>query len=87
MYSIPKDEQFNESHKDNYDDAKFNGMEFDQEGAFGNLTHERLEQLQKYARDQDYVTKFSVDELPHERQMKEDLRCTNNKDKRVSSLA
>ena len=62
-------------------------MEFDGEGAFGNLTHERLEQLQKYARDQDYVTKFSVDELPHERQIKEDLRYTNNKDKMVSSLA
>ena len=83
---MPKHEQFNEHQKDSYDDAKFNGMEFDWEGAFGNLTHERLEQLQRYAREQDYVTKFSVDELPHERQIKEDLRHTNNKHKKVSSL-
>ena len=67
-------DQFNEIQKDNYDDAKFNGMEFDWEGAFGNLTHERLEQLQKYAKDQDYVSKFSVDDLPHERQIKDDQR-------------
>ena len=62
-------------------------MEFDWEGAFGNLTNERLEQLQKYARDQDYVTKFSVDELPHERQIKENLSYMKNKDNKVSSLA
>ena len=82
---MSQDDQFNEIQKDNYDDAKFNGMEFDWEGAFGNLTNERLEQLQKYARDQDYVTKFSVDELPHERQIKENLRYMKNKDKKVSS--
>ena len=62
-------------------------MEFDREGAFGNLTHERLEQLQEYAKDQEYVKKNSVDDLLHERQIKEDLRYTNNKDKMVSSLA
>ena len=87
MYFISKDEQFHDSQKDNYDDAKFNGMEFDWEGAFGNLTHERLEQLQKYASDQDYVTKFSVDDLPHERQIKDDQGYSKNKDKKVSSLA
>ena len=87
VYFLSKDEHINEGHKNNYDDAKFDGMAFNWEGAFGNLTNERLEQLQKYASDQDYVKKFSVDELPHERQIKEDLRYTNNKDKMVSSLA
>ena len=84
---MSQDEQFNKIQKDSYDDEKFNGMEFDWEGAFGNLTNERLEQLQRYAREQDYVTKFSVDDLPHERQIKEDLIYTNNKDKKVISPA
>ena len=52
-------------------------MEFDWEGAFGNLTHERLAQLQKYASDQDYVTKFS------ERQMKEYPENKDMKNKMV----
>jgi hypothetical protein len=72
-----------ENNQDNYE---FNGMEFDWEGAFGNLTNERLEQLQKYARDQDYVTKFSVEDLPHEREIKEGPRNTNMKDKMVSTF-
>ena len=58
-------------------------MEFDWEGAFGNLTHERLAQLQKYASDQDYVTKFSVEDLPHERQMKEYPENKDMKNKMV----
>ena len=66
-----QDEYSVEDHAYQYDNERFNGMEFDWEGAFGNLTHERLAQLQKYASDQDYVAKFSVEDLPHERQMKE----------------
>ena len=54
-------------------------MEFDWEGAFGNMTNERLEQLTRYARDQDYVTKFSVEDLPHEKER-------NLKDKMVNSF-
>ena len=49
-----------------------NGIDFDWEGAFGSLTHDRLEQLQKYAREQDYVSKFSLENLPHERTMEEE---------------
>jgi hypothetical protein len=42
-----------------YEEEKFNGTEFDWEGALGSLTYERLAQLQRYATNQDYVTKFS----------------------------
>ena len=43
---MSQDEQFNEIQKDSYDDEKFNGMEFDWEGAFGNLTNEDLRSMQ-----------------------------------------
>ena len=48
-------------------------MEFDWEGALGSLTNERLEQLQKYATNQDYVSKFLEENLPHEKEEKEGL--------------
>ena len=72
-----------EDHTDQYDTERFHGMEFDWEGALGNLTNERLAQLQKYAREQDYVAKFSVEDLPHERQMQEDPKHKDVKNKMV----
>ena len=66
-------------------EENFSGMEFDWEGALGSLTNERLEQLQRYATTQDYVTKFSVENLPHEREEKAGIRNTNIKNNMVSS--
>ena len=85
MYFMSQDEQFNEIQKDSYDDEKFNGMEFDWEGAFGSLTNERLEQLQRYATTKDYVTQFSEENLPRETDEKAGLRNTNKKNKMVTS--
>jgi len=80
-----------DNHCSSFDNGMFNGMEFDWEGAFGNLTQERLAQLQKYASDQDYGTMFSVEDLPHERQMKEYPQSKDMKNNmlwnKVSSLS
>ena len=80
-----KRDSFGEDQNLIYKEEKFNGMEFDWEGALGSLTNERLEQLQKYATNQDYVTKFSEENLPPEREEKAGLRNTNIKNKMVTS--
>ena len=77
-----KRDSIGEDQNVNYEEEKFNGIEFDWEGAFGSLTNERLEQLQRYATNQDYVTKFSEENLPHEKEENEGLR---NKNKMVTS--
>ena len=80
-----KRDSFGETQNVIYEEEKFNGMEFDWEGAFGSLTNERLEQLQRYATNQDYVSKFSEENLPHEKEEKEGIRNTNMKNKMVTS--
>ena len=60
-------------------------MEFDWEGAFGSLTNERLEQLQRYAANQGNVSMFSKENLPHEKEEKEGIIKTNMKNKMVTS--
>ena len=47
------------------------------------MTHERLEQLQKYAREQDYVSKFSLQDLPHERRIEENSEKNDDRNKMV----
>ena len=80
-----KRDSIGENQNVNYEEEKFNGMEFDWEGAFGSLTNKRLEQLQRYAATQDYVSKFSEENLPHEREEKAGIRNTNIKNNMVSS--
>jgi hypothetical protein len=59
-------------------------MEFDWEGALGSLTNERLAQLQRYATNQDYVTKFSEEKLPHEKEEKAGIRNTTMQNNMVT---
>ena len=42
------------------EEEKLQSFGFEWERTFGKLTNERLEQLQRYAKDQDYVKKTSV---------------------------
>ena len=72
-----KRDSIGEDQNVNYEEEKFNGIEFDWEGAFGSLTNERLEQLQRYATN--YVSTFSEENLPHEKEEKEGLRNKNKK--------
>jgi hypothetical protein len=80
-----KSDSFGETQNIIYEEEKFNGMEFDWEGALESLTNDRLEQLQRYASHQDNVSKFSEENLSHEKEEKKGLRNKSMKNKMVTS--